>query len=132
MNYQLLKTTLLGDHPVTGVYNVDDALAAAEMAVVNCSQNRTSLSGDELFRATDSIEFVALTDHKRVLWVSFCSKDVDPFDSANVDFVQWIFGGGSDTVTNLNTERTATVAHWQLVGLDKEPNGDHIAHARSI
>lgn len=136
MNYQELKTELLAGHPTTGAYNVDDQLAADELNAVNRTINKASLSGDEIFNATDNTEFGALTDHKRVLWVSFCGKSINPFAAANVAFVQWIFGGGSTTVSNLAALRVTNVSRAKELELTLEYSGEisisHVATARAL
>lgn len=82
------------------------------------SSNRDSMSGNELLSLTNSTEFAALSDHKRTLWISFTARDgVDPFDSAAVALVQYIFGAGSSTVSALSAARTEQVPRWQAEGL---------------
>lgn len=49
MNYEALKVELLAGHPVTGAYNVDDALALAECNAVNIIRDRVSLSAAAIF-----------------------------------------------------------------------------------
>lgn len=116
MDYAALKTELDAGHPVTGAYDADAATAAGQLNALNRTRNKGTLSGDAIFGATDGTEFAALTDHKRDIWVSFCGKDVDPFDSANVAFVQWVFGAGSDTVTNLNALRVEAISRAEELG----------------
>jgi hypothetical protein len=131
MDYTALKAELDAGHPVTGAYDANNATAADQLNAVNQTANRTSISGDELFTSTDSTEFAALTDHKRELWVAFCSKDVDPFSSANVAFVQWVFGGGSTTVVTLADIRTADVSRATKLGLGLVKES-HVAYARTL
>lgn len=70
-----------------------------------------SLSGDEVFQQTDKAEFGGLNDTKRQLWLAFCGREtIDPKDGANIDFVKWVFGDESQTVTNLAAARTETVS----------------------
>lgn len=102
-----------------------DEAVAADLNTVYRTVNKTSLSGDELFAATDSAEFAALTDHQESLWVSFCGRSsVDPFGASNVAFVQYIFGGGSTTVANLNALRTESVSRAFELGLGSVRPGD--------
>jgi hypothetical protein len=131
MDYVALKAELDAGHPGTGAYNVDDTLAAAELNTVNRTTNKTIVTGDELFTSTDGTEFGALTDHKRSLWVSFCSKDIDPFASANVTFVTWVFGGGSNTVSTLATVRINDVSRAVELSLGTVDAG-HIQYARTL
>ena len=88
MDYQELKTELDTGHPDTGAYNADDVIATAELNTVNRAADRPSLSGDEIFAATDNTEFLGLSDHKQQLWVSFTGKDtINAFETTNIDFL---------------------------------------------
>ena len=133
MDYIALKAELDLGHPDTGAYNVDDILAAGELSAVNRTVPRDSMSGDEIFSATDNAEFIALTDHKRDLWVSFTSKDIiNAYDATNIEFLDYIFGVSSTTKTTLSGLRTLDVARWQEIGLDKAPDNGHINYARTL
>jgi len=131
MDYIILRDELLAGHPVTGAYNATDQLAADEINAVNVSTNLSILTGDVIFNATDNAEFAALTDHKRELWVSFCSKDINPFATANVNFVTWIFGGGSTTLASLASLRTELQSRSTILGLGGVTAG-HIEYARTL
>ena len=133
MDYQALKAELAAGHPGTGAYSANDETAAGELNVVNRTRNLASISGDDIFGATDGTEFSALTDVKKQLWVSFCGRDnIDPFGTSNVDFVQWIFGGGSTTVSNLTDIRKEDVSRAVELELGKAPNASHVAYARTL
>ena len=49
-----LKTLLASPHPVSGAWADSDAAAAAQGNVVDMEENIDSLSGDQLFTATDA------------------------------------------------------------------------------
>ena len=118
MNLAVLKAELLAGHPVTGAYNVDHALAADQINLVNRELNINELTGDQVFRATDAVEFAAMTEHRQNIWVSWTSKgSIDPWDAVNVEFVQWVFGAGSDTVSNLQGLRKTPVSRAEELGL---------------
>ena len=132
MDYQALKTELDAGHPTTGAYSVDDATAATEINAVNRTIPRSTMNGDEIFAATDNTEFTGLTDHKQQLWVSFTSKDIiNAYDATNIDFLDYIFGGGSTTKTTLADLRTNDVSRATEIGLD-EPNASHVIYARTL
>lgn len=94
-----------------------------------------SISGDDVFGATDAAEFGSLTDHKQLLWLSFCSRQtIDPFGAANVAFVQFIFGGGSLSISNLQALRNRQQPRWKANGFRDKDNASwlvHIAKARA-
>ena len=132
MDYQALKAELDAGHPDTGAYNVDNALAANELNAINRTSDRSSMSGDEIFAATDNTEFIGLSDHHRDLWVSFTSKDViNAFETTNIEFVDYVFGPASTTKSTLAGLRTEDVSRATEIGLDV-PNASHVTHARSL
>lgn len=130
MDIAVLIAELVAGHPGSGAYNADDELAAGELNVVNRTRNKTSLTGDEMFGATDGTEYTGLTDHQQIQWLSMCGRaSVDPFQSANVALVVEIFGGGSATVTALNLLRVEAVSRAVELGLGFVSPG-HVTEAR--
>ena len=79
----------------------------------------TSLTGNKVFTATDGAEFAALADAKQQLWMAFCGQsEIDPWDSANITFLQWVFGSNSTTQANLAALRVAgQQPRWLREGL---------------
>ncbi len=113
-NLDLLRAELDSGHPGTGAYSSDAQVAADQMNAVNRTRNKSLVSGDEAFSATEAAGFLGLTDAKRQLWLAFCGRDqIDPFASANVDFVKFIFGDPSPTLTALSAIRTEAVSRAQ-------------------
>lgn len=129
---QALRDELDAGHPVTGAYDADPQLASDQLNALNITSNLTSLTGDEIFQATDKDEFAALTDLQQTLWLSFCSRAaLDPFGSANVQFVQFIFGQGSTTVANLAGLRTASISRAAQLGFGTIL-AKHVTWARNL
>lgn len=131
MDYAALKAELLAGHPVTGAYDADDTVAAGQLNALNRTRVRGSMSGDDLFQQTDSTEFAALTDAKKQLWLAFCGRDSVNPSGANVVFVQWVFGGGSATVTALNAARQEAISRATELGLPVIREG-HVQQARAM
>lgn len=92
-------------------------------------QNRDSLTGNEMFTSTDATEFAALSDAKKDLWVSWCNADRDPFNSSNIAFVDFIFGGGSATAGTLASIRIDQISRGQEIGFGDVKERD-VARAR--
>ena len=89
------------------------------------------MSGDELFAATDDTQFQSLAVDQRSLWMSFCGRDtIDPFGTANVNFVTEIFGGGSATLSALAAARKDDVSRAVELELGTVKPG-HIEEART-
>ena len=125
MDIAALKSEIDSDPLARGYSAMSDEAVAADLNTVYRTRNKSSLTGDEMFQATDGSEFTALTEHKEVSWLSFCGRNsVDPFGSANVAFAQYIFGGGSTTVSNLNSLRTESVSRASELGLGSVRPGD--------
>ena len=129
MDIPKLKAELAAGHPDTGAYSADDEVATAQLNEPNRKRPRSSLSGNQMFTATDPANFAALTDLKRALWISWCNTDRNPYNAANVAFVQYIFGAGSQTITNLAAIRGETVSRAVELGLGLVYPG-HIQNAR--
>ncbi len=131
MNIAALVAELMAGHPDTGVYSGTAATAAGQLNAVNRTTVKSSMSGDEIFAATNAIEFVTITDHKRGMWLSFCARDsIDPAGASNVALVNWIFGDSSATLTALAAARTNDVSRAQELGLGKVGVG-HVQIARA-
>jgi len=131
MDYVALKAELAAGHPVTGTYSLDSTVAAVQLNEVNRTKNRASVSGDEMFSATDSVEFAGLSAENRLLWVSFCGRSrIDPFSEANVGFVVWIFGN-NDTTAALNVLRRRDVSRAEELGFRRTTPGA-VEYARTL
>lgn len=79
---------------------------------------KASMTGDEIFAATDGPEFAAASEAKRNLWMLLCARAaVDPSGAANVALVTYIFGVGSTTLGNLAAARTELVSRAVEIGL---------------
>lgn len=89
--------------------------------------NRTSVSGDELFQATDSTDWAGLSDAQKSQWLALCGRDnLDPFGAANVALVTNIFGGGSDTVTALQALRVEQKDRVTAAGISRRLLGESL------
>lgn len=105
MNYDILKAELVSGHPVTGVYDIDDAVAATQLNVVNCTRSKDSMTGSEILNAIDKVEYVALLDaDKDRVWQIVHLGTINPF-GIEVDLILGIFGAGSATIIALQTAR---------------------------
>jgi len=127
----VLSDELSNDPLSRGYSGMTNAEATADLNTAYRTQTRASMSGDEIFTQTDATEFAALTDHKRLAWISWCGKEsIDPANAANVAFVQWVFGAGSETVGNLASGRVENITRADELGLGSVDEGD-VERARS-
>lgn len=112
-----------GPGPMTD-QEVADILNTVHPSPDTRTRNRTSMTGDELFQATDPAEFVALptgsgnTADDQGHWLAFCGRaEIAPFATANVQLVIAIFGVSSATVVNLNAARVESITRAVELGL---------------
>lgn len=117
-NYASLSDEIATDPLGRGYAGMTDAEAADDLNTAYRSRNRAAISGDEAFQATDTTQFAALTDVSRQLWLAFCGRAaIDPFATANVAFVQWLFGAGTQTLINLAAIRAEPISRSEELGL---------------
>ena len=130
MDIPKLKTLMESPHPVSGAWEADDALAADQFNAVDCTRIKPSLSGDEVFAATDGSEFAGVSAHNQLIWVSFCGRDsINPSGVSNIALVNFVFGPASATLTALAAARQEGVSFAVKEGLGVISPG-HIENAR--
>ena len=131
MDLEKLATLLAGTHPVTGAFNVDDALAADEFNVANIVRNKTSMTGREVASKIVESEYNALTADKKNQTISLVSSDtLDPFGFA-VFVIKDIFTAGSDTVAALAASRTETISYAKDQSLIGKVKHGHVETVRA-
>ncbi len=108
----------------------DDQAMADNMNDPNLTRNKTSLTGDEIFQATDQGDYTALTDEQKSQWLAFCARStLDPFASANQNFVTDLIGAA--TVAALAILRVTPISRATELGLTRIRAG-HVAEARLL
>lgn len=129
MDINALKAELAGEHPDTGPYDADDAIAAEQLNKVNRTRNRTSMSGRELAASIINADYDELSDIKKSHILSLSSGDnIDPYGfAANV--IKNIFGPGSQTVVALADARVEDISRATEIGLGVVAPG-HVENAR--
>ncbi len=124
MDLVALKSELEGIHPVTGAYNVDDALAADEMNAINLTRLRTTVSGSQVFNATDDAEYTLLTKVDRESWLSLCSIDsIDMNNGIAKSLEISIFGPSTVTRANLISLKTEDISRTAQLGFRRVRTG---------
>ena len=119
MNYTALKAEIDAGHPDTGAYDADSAIAAQQINAANRTRIKASMTGSEIFAATDSAEFDGLTAAKKDLWLAFCAIDNQNPEAGGLAqlFTVSIFGGGSTTVSTLGSIREESISRSTELGL---------------
>lgn len=131
--WYIIEQELTNDPLARGYSGMDDVAAFASLTDSGYgTQSKASLSGSEIFAATDSTEFGALTPESRNEWLTLCAIDsVDPSNGlpAAATAVR-LFGGASTTVSNLNTLRTIPMTRAEELGVGSIVLGD-VQNARA-
>jgi len=125
----ILSDEITTDPEGLGYLVMTDLEAANAMNVVNRPRNRTSMTGSELLGYADAAEYNARTAEQKDNWLSLCGVDsIDPFGSA-VQVVIDIWGGGSQTIANLQAARVEVISRAQELGITV--NEGDVAHSRA-
>ncbi len=120
-----------------GYSSLSDEEAADDLNTSYRTRNRTSMTGDEVCQATDATEFAWIgsghgnsgDDQGHLL--SFCGRDsINPFASANVQFVTEIFAAGSTTLANRQAARVESITRATELGFGIVKVG-HVQVARA-
>jgi len=130
----IIKAELDGD-PIPLNYPASDQGAADvfNSETTGRTRNRVSMTGDEVFAAIENkAAWDAAGPDNRNEFLILCDRlSIDPFERANVDVVRSIFGGSSQTVTNLAALRVEIVSRGVELEIGKVKPG-HVAEARRL
>jgi len=115
-----LKDEIANDPLGRGYSGMSDQAVADDLNTAYRTREVSSFSGDFMFSRTDPVEFSDLTEHKQILWLSFCSRtSVDPWAENNEEFVKWLFGNIAQTVMNLGEDRTENITRARELGYNE-------------
>jgi len=125
MDYAALYTEITTDPQNRGYAAMTADEVAADLKVEYMPLNRSSMTGDEVFAATAIGDWNGLTDAGKAQWLAFCGRQtIDPFGTANVAFLQSLFGVSSATGTALGGLRVETVSRETYLRLGTVLAGD--------
>ena len=131
-NLEKLKDEIADDPLGRGYAGMADQAVADDLNTAYRTREVGSFSGDFMFSRTDPTEFGGLTEHKQVLWLSFCSRQsVDPWAANNEEFVKWVFGETAQTVANLGNDRTENITRARELGYN-EITPEWVARCREV
>lgn len=129
MNIDVLKAELLADHPVTGAYDADDAIAAEQLNEKNCSRDKPILTGSQVLNAIDKAEFLGKTaEEKQRVWNLLHLGELNPH-GVEADLMIDIFGPTSATITTLKLLRVEAISRGVELHLGEVKAG-HVEEAR--
>lgn len=127
-----LRDYLVAQSPTYDLMD-DQAVADALNDTTAATRIKSSLSGSEVFRVTDSTEFGALTQADRTEWLSLCNMgSLDPANGTPAAAtVIRLFGAGSTTLASLQALRSEPISLATEIGLPKV-RADYVRIARSL
>ena len=134
MNYTALTAELTNDPLTRGYAGMSDTQAADSINTVDRTRNRTTLTGAEIYEATVSADFQALTatekTYIRDLWSMGGDVQVGPGAKARAVLIA-IFGGGSATVLALSALLVDNISRGDELNLGHVKAG-HVQMARTL
>jgi hypothetical protein len=117
MNYQVLKTEIETDPLGRGYSGMSDDQIAADLNIEYRTRPRDVMSGSEILNQTDKAEYDVLQDAaKETYWKILHMGDLDPFGFEAQIMID-IFGGGSETISNLQAARMISISRGFELGL---------------
>jgi hypothetical protein len=124
MNLEALKAELTDDPLERGYSGMSDAEAATSLNTVDCTRNRTTMTGSEIVNAIDSVEWAALSDaQQQTFWNIAHLGTVDPCGVEATMLIS-VFGAGSGTIAALAAARTEDVSRANELGIGVVFPGD--------
>ena len=131
MDYVALKAHIDSDPDTRDYVSLDDGEVATSLNTAIKVRNKASMSGSEVLQSVDTAEFIALSDtQENRLWGLLGLNSLDPFGQEAQAMIK-LFGGGSDTITNLQAQRVENVTDGVFYGFGTVLEG-HVTKARLL
>ncbi len=130
MDLVALKAELDAGHPVTGAYDVDDAVAADQLNVVNRTVNIESVTGQQIFEAVVPAHYIALDADKKQLFGVIVGMGTILVNGTNTKLaLTTMFSGATATLSALAALQTEQLSRAAELGLGFVAPG-HVENAR--
>ncbi len=130
MDISVLKTEIDTDPLGRGYTGMTIKQVVIDINTVNRTSNKATMQATEVLNAIDKTEFNAKTNaQKQQVWDILHLGTVNPF-GLEADLLVDIFGGGSTTITSLQTLRKNNISRAEELGLGKVREG-HVLEVRS-
>ena len=112
-----LRDELTNDPETRGYAGMTDQ-QAFDSLTGTIDRPAAEITGKEIFAAQNNTDYNGLTDAKKSQWIALTAHDsIDPFGPA-VQVAIDIWGGGSQTIADLNTLRNNYQSRAQELGLN--------------
>ena len=130
MDIGILKIELTTDPLVRNYSGMSDADVAIDINTVYRTSNKSVMTGTAIFNAIDKVEFNALSNaNKQMVWNILHLSEINPFGLEAALFVD-MFGGGSTTITTLQSLRKNNISRGVELGIGNVKEG-YVTQARS-
>ncbi len=117
--YEALKAELIAGHPGTGVYDVDDQLAADQLNAINRTRNRTLVTGKVVKDAFDgqSAEWAAIGAPARSEVLALTARDdLNPFGVDAMMLQEAVGANAPNTLVALIAYRVEDISRAVEIG----------------
>ncbi len=133
--YAELALLLAGTHPVYpgDPYPADATEAADQLNAKTIAQgNKDTLTGSELWKATNQVDLASLAADLRLEWLSFCAIETHDVSQDTEAFIEHVFGATSNTETAVRAlaKKDKISPLQQLLGGVRNANEHHVKKAR--
>ncbi len=113
-----LRDELLGDPEGRGYSGMSNQEALDDLHSLWETRNRASMTASEVLNAVDAGEYTALSNAKEnEFWNLMAIGDLNPFGIEAALMIN-IFGGGSVTITTLQSLRIENISRAEKLGLN--------------
>ena len=130
---QILNAEITTDPLARGYSGMTDLQIANNLNAEYRTANRDTVSGAEIFNATDADEYGALTDDKKAAWDRLCAIGVvDTASGVAKAREAELFGGGSVTRANLQSLRQYSLSRAAELGINERVYASDVTEAKGL
>lgn len=132
MDIAALAAELAAEHPETGAYDADGAVAAAQLNAENITADVASVTGQQIFEAVVPADYNALTSDNKLLFGTIIGMGSIPVNATNTKLaLTTMFSGATATLSALSALQTEQVSRATQLKLPTIYEG-HVHQARMI
>jgi len=114
---RVLENELAGDPLTRGYAGMNDATLLTSLNTKDRNRNRASVTGAEVKTQVDATEYAALTDPEKQQFIELIKRDDLDLFGLDKEILVGLFGGGSNTGTNLVAARVEVISRMTELGL---------------
>ena len=113
-----LQAEVMTDPLNRGYSGMTDLQVANDLNTVNRTKTRATVSGAEIFNATNDVEYAVLTEAQKASWDRLCAIDsIDTASGVAKAREAELFGSGSVTRSNLAALKNPAASRAEELGI---------------